>query len=498
MRRINQIKSDYANVSEIAVDLQVVSGTRPVSAHYKNLQNIVVKLQGKSDNALMINCHFDSEYGSSGVSDDGVNCCAMLELLRVMAKSGRKNEHSIIFLFNGSEEGSNLAGLHASHGFIMQHEWKSSIKAFVNLDAQGASGKEMLFRSGPKHDWMVKKYRESVPNGFGQVFGEEMFETGILNSGTDFENFREFGNISGLDIAYAHLGWVYHTKFDNIRYVTIESIQNTGNNVLALIKALANSEELSDPPEGSAVVFYDVVGLFFISYTAAVGVVINIVVSILAVALPFLLQIKFKLANCSMVLTETLSSFANVIIGSLLSLVACFLLGLIINSTDNAMFWFNASVLSLGVYCSLAVLVQVGVYHLSSVLVGRCWRGGKDQQKHELRLRIQAHLNGVNLFWALLTIVVTSFGLRSGYLFMVMLMISLITNVLIYLVEWILPKTREMKNKLTIVIRKNVLLRRSSHLGLRSLPRPYILVPMDVLPIARPISSLGSNQGENL
>lgn len=493
MRRINQIKSDYANVSEITVDLQVVSGMRSVSTHYKNLQNVVVKLQGKAESALMINCHFDSEYGSSGVSDDGVNCCAMLELLRVMAKSGRKNDHSIIFLFNGSEEGANLDGLHASHGFIVHHEWRNDIKAFVNLDAQGASGREILFRSGPKHDWMVRKYRNSVPNAFGHVFAEEMFETGILNSGTDFETFREYGNISGLDIAYAHLGWVYHTKFDNIRYVTIESIQNTGNNLLALIKALANSEELSDPPEGSAVVFYDVWGLFFVSYTATVGAVINIIVSLLAVALPFLLQIKFKLANCSMILRETLISFATFIIGSLLSLVACYLFGLIINSTDNAMFWFNASILSLGVYCSLAVLVQVGVYHLSSLLVTRCWRGTKDQHKHELRTRVQAQLNGINLLWALLTIILTGFGLRSGYIFMVMLMISLITNALIYLVEWILPKTREMRNELKINDKKNIFLLRSSHLGFHSLPRSFIFLLMDKLLIARLFPSSDSD-----
>lgn len=119
MQRANEIKTDYANVSEISIDLQLVTGVHYVSAYFRNVQNVVVKLHGQSDMAVMINCHFDSEAGSYGAGDDGVNCCTMLEILRVMAKSGRKNDYSTIFLFNGAEEG-NVEGIHASHGFITQ------------------------------------------------------------------------------------------------------------------------------------------------------------------------------------------------------------------------------------------------------------------------------------------------------------------------------------------------------------------------------------------
>lgn len=287
-------------MSEITVDHQLVSGVHFVSAHYRNLQNIVVKLHGESDKALMINCHFDSEAGSYGAGDDGVNCCTMLEILRVLAKSGRKTKYSIIFLFNGSEEG-NLEGIQASHGFITQHKWAPDVKAFVNLEAQGIGGRELLFRSGPKHDWLIKKYRQSVSKPFGQVMAEEMFETNVLNSGTDFESFRDDGSVPGLDISYCSGGWKYHTKFDHIRYVTTDSIQHTGDNILELVKMLANSDELESPPVGSPAVYFDLWGVVFVSYTAAVGRIINICVSILAVMIPFLVQSKLKLKNCVIV-----------------------------------------------------------------------------------------------------------------------------------------------------------------------------------------------------
>lgn len=444
LRRANEIKNAYANVSEISIDHQLVTGVQYVSANYRNVQNVVVKLHGKSDKALMINCHFDSEAGSYGAGDDGVNCCTMLEILRVVAKSGKVNDYSIIFLFNGNEEG-NLEGIQASHGFITQHKWAKDIKAFINLEAQGIGGREILFRSGPKHDWLVKKYRQSVKYPFGQVFAEEMFETNVLSSGTDFESFRDAGNIPGLDISYCQGGWKYHTKFDHIRYVTLEPIQHTGDNILELVKVMANSEEIENPPEGSPAVYFDVWGLFFVSYTAAVGKIINIVVSIVAVVSPFLLQTQMKLKNFSVVLTETLVSFVTFISSIVLSFAACFAMGLIMNRSDNAMFWFNSTILSLGVYCSLAVIVQIAVYHVSSVALN-CFtkKSRKNEDKFDRRRRIQSKVNGTTLFWAVLTIVITSFGLRFAYVMMVMLLVSIITNLAIFILERFAPSTREL------------------------------------------------------
>jgi Zn-dependent M28 family amino/carboxypeptidase len=215
--RANQIKADNLNTSEISIDLQVVSGVHFVSAHFENIQNVVVKLHGKSDKALMINCHFDSEHGSYGAGDDGVQCCIMIEILRVLAKSENQQEYSIIFLFNGSEEG-NLEGIQASHGFITQHKWAKDVKAFINLEAQGIGGRELLFRSGPKHNWLIKNYQQSVPKPFGQVFSEEMFETNVLKSGTDFESFRDAGEVPGLDISHEIRSYSVHDVGFNSKY----------------------------------------------------------------------------------------------------------------------------------------------------------------------------------------------------------------------------------------------------------------------------------------
>jgi len=41
-------------------------------------------------------------------------------------------------------------------------------------------------------------------------------------------------------------GFVYHTKYDLIDVIPRESLQNTGDNVLSLVRGLANATELHD------------------------------------------------------------------------------------------------------------------------------------------------------------------------------------------------------------------------------------------------------------
>lgn len=53
-----------------------------------------------------------------------------------------------------------------------------------------------------------------------------------------------FVNFQGLDIAQCFNGFIYHTKYDLIDVIPRGAFQNTGDNVLSLIRALANATEL--------------------------------------------------------------------------------------------------------------------------------------------------------------------------------------------------------------------------------------------------------------
>lgn len=119
----------------------------------------------------------------------------MLEVLRKLTNTSEKLDHNLIFLFNGAEE----TPLQASHGFITQHKWREGTKIIVNLEAAGAGSKEILFQTGPGHPWLINYYKK-VPHPHGQAAGEELFQSGLIPSDTDFRVFRDFGNLFGIKI----------------------------------------------------------------------------------------------------------------------------------------------------------------------------------------------------------------------------------------------------------------------------------------------------------
>ena len=190
--------------------LQFVGGVTHV---YRNITNVVVRLSRAGSNpshALLVNAHFDSAIGSSAASDDAVSCATMLEIIRCLSfmPSPSPLKHAVIFLFNGAEE--NV--LPASHGFITQHPWAKQIRAFINLEAAGAGGRELLFQTGPSNPWLAEAYARVAPHPFGSVFGQELFQSGVIPGDTDFRIFRDYGHIPGIDMAYISNGYVYHTE----------------------------------------------------------------------------------------------------------------------------------------------------------------------------------------------------------------------------------------------------------------------------------------------
>jgi len=50
---------------------------------------------------------------------------------------------------------------------------------------------------GPEHPWMIQIYAKHVPHPFASVMGQEVFESGIIPSDTDFRIYRDYGNIPG-------------------------------------------------------------------------------------------------------------------------------------------------------------------------------------------------------------------------------------------------------------------------------------------------------------
>ena len=147
LHQLRKIQGDTpGNGLVLEVDVQRPSGTFSLdfldgfTSVYRNVTNILVRITPRKIfpplHAVLINGHFDSIPMSPGASDDAVSIATMLEIVRcLMESSDSVNlKNAIVFNFNGAEE--NI--LQASHGFITQHPWAETIRAFVNLEAAGA------------------------------------------------------------------------------------------------------------------------------------------------------------------------------------------------------------------------------------------------------------------------------------------------------------------------------------------------------------------------
>lgn len=274
----NVIQLDIQKASG-AFKLEFLDGMTNV---YHNLQNVVVKIGSRIDSphSLLVNCHFDTVANSPGGSDDGAGCAVMLEMLRVISQSDRILRHNIIFLFNGGEENF----LPASHGFITQHKWAEEVRAFINLEACGAGGREVLFQAGPNHPWILETYSEEVPYPYASSMAQEIFQSGIIPGDTDYRIFRDFGNLSGLDFAWSANGYVYHTRFDTIDQIPLGTLQRTGDNILALARGMAQGHQLASIESHRAgnLVFFDFLGAFVVRWPMPVADVVNLFAVILS------------------------------------------------------------------------------------------------------------------------------------------------------------------------------------------------------------------------
>lgn len=110
---------------------------------------------------------------------------------------------------------------------------------------------------------------------------------------------------TGLDMAGVYNGYVYHTKYDRFAVISRNSLQNTGDNLLSLVRSIANAEEMYDTEVGNLPqliyntcldkitvsisfynlqqahaeghsVFFDFLGLFFVYYVESTGIALNI------------------------------------------------------------------------------------------------------------------------------------------------------------------------------------------------------------------------------
>ncbi|CCG84536.1 protein of unknown function [Taphrina deformans PYCC 5710] len=240
-----------------------------VMKQYSDIENVVVRISSRQnprskENSVLVNAHLDSTLPSPGAADDALGVAIELEALRIL--TSRTNvqplENSVILLFNDAEESLQ----DASHLFTTQpHPWASTVRGIVNLEAAGNTGPAILFQATSSK--MLEAY-STVPYPYGTVLASDVFATGLILSDTDFRQFEEYGNLTGLDMAVIGNSYAYHTRLDTSENIETGVAQQFGENTLAILTYLTKQGmSLEGIYKSQERVYFSMFQRYFVSYS---------------------------------------------------------------------------------------------------------------------------------------------------------------------------------------------------------------------------------------
>lgn len=213
--------------------------------------NILATLPGDARaDTLMLSAHYDSVPAGPGASDDGIGFATVLEVARAV-----RNEHfrnTILFLIDDGEED----GLLGAEGFVADPNVSRGVAAAINVDNRGTAGRSYLFETSRHNRWLLPIIARSLPRPATSSFFYNLYE--LLPNDTDMTAFKRAG-IAGIN--FGNIGNVayYHTPLDNLQHVSPSTVQDHGDHVLAMTRALANSD-LRQSTDDDAV-FFDVLSI---------------------------------------------------------------------------------------------------------------------------------------------------------------------------------------------------------------------------------------------
>jgi len=240
------------------------------------VNNVLARIDGTDTTAgaVLLAAHYDSVPAGPGASDDGASFASVLEIARNL-KSLPRPRHSIIFLIDEGEE----PGLLGAKAFVDWHPWAREVRAAVNLDARGTSGPSLLFETGTANQWIIQLYKGAASRPVTSSIFYDVYRA--LPNDTDMTVFKSV-ELQGANFAYIGNEPQYHTPLDNLGNVDDASVQQQGDNALAMVWSLAN-RDISNPPEKDAV-YFDVFGRHVFEWPADRALATSIIAALLFVA----------------------------------------------------------------------------------------------------------------------------------------------------------------------------------------------------------------------
>jgi hypothetical protein len=197
------------------------------------VRNVVARLPGAaSTGRIFLVAHYDSVQVGPGGNDDGAGVSTILEVARALT-TGARPRNDIVFVLTDAEE----ACLCGAAAFASGHPLAAAGGVVLNLEARGSTGPVIMFETSRDNAALVDVFGRAAPHPVGTSFAVEVYRR--LPNDTDFTAFLDRGFI-GLNAAYIDGGAIYHTPLDTPARMDRSTLQQHGDNALALARELGS------------------------------------------------------------------------------------------------------------------------------------------------------------------------------------------------------------------------------------------------------------------
>lgn len=200
---------------------------------------------------VLLMAHMDSVAAGPGACDDGCGLATLLETIRALKARGAAGTHPIVALFTDGEE----AGLLGAAAYLRDPMARARTGVVINVEARGNQGPSFLFQTSPGNARLIDLYAHSVPRYATSSLYGEIYK--FLPNDTDLTPFLQAG-IPGYNFALVGNEAHYHTALDRRANIDPRSLQQHGDNALALATTLANAD-FATLKSGDAI-YLDVLG----------------------------------------------------------------------------------------------------------------------------------------------------------------------------------------------------------------------------------------------
>ena len=209
--------------------MSCVSEARWHQVNCATVTNIIADVLAGSGKPVLLMAHSDSVAAGPGGGDDGSGVAVLLETIRALKARTTQSGRPVTALFSDGEE----PGLLGASAYI--RESGTNIAAVVNADVRGDSGASLLFQTSPGDAGLIELYAKGVSHYATSSISGVIYK--YMPNDTDLTPALAAG-LPGVNFAFVGDVAAYHTPLDRRENLQSSSLQEQGDNMLAMADGL--------------------------------------------------------------------------------------------------------------------------------------------------------------------------------------------------------------------------------------------------------------------